>query len=84
MSANHAVLVCLFGAPHGYENNLTRAVEFLLALRQREAENSWKAGLSYGMIYGGIMGGKERQEYTAIGDVVNFSAPISSLEMITG
>ena len=63
-------MLVLFGAPVAYENALERAANFLLALSGKE----WRAGLAYGTAYTGIVGGTERCEYTAIGDVVNFAA----------
>ncbi len=73
------VMLLLFGAPTSYEDNLARAANFLLALRGEgeRAEVSWRAGLTFGTVYAGIMGGEERCEYTAIGDIVNLSARLA-------
>lgn len=68
------VMLVLFGAPVGYENNLERAADFLLMLREWTPEVQWRAGLTVGTVYAGFMGGDERCEYTAIGDVVNLAA----------
>lgn len=69
------VILILFGAPISYENNSLRALDFLQNLREESnIEVSWRAGVTEGSVYAGIIGGKERCEYTAIGDVVNLSA----------
>jgi class 3 adenylate cyclase/tetratricopeptide (TPR) repeat protein len=68
------VMLVLFGAPVGYENNLERAADFLLMLRAWAPEVPWRGGLTVGTVYAGFMGGDERCEYTAIGDVVNLAA----------
>ncbi len=68
------VMLVLFGAPVAHENNLARAADFLLALQGRPLGVQWRAGLAYGTVYAGIMGGAERCEYTAIGNVVNLAS----------
>ncbi|MBN2004562.1 MAG: tetratricopeptide repeat protein [Anaerolineae bacterium] len=70
------VIVVLFGAPITHENDMTRAADFLLALQDIAAawpKVHWKAGLTYGTVYAGTIGGEERCEYGAIGDVMNLS-----------
>jgi class 3 adenylate cyclase len=71
------VILVLFGAPVAHENDLERAADFLLTLKaQAPAENTalrFRAGLTFGMVYAGLMGGTERCEFTAIGNVVNFA-----------
>ena len=69
-----AVMLLLFGAPLAHETDLARAANFILALKARDNAIDWRAGLTSGMVYAGIIGGAERCEYTAIGDVVNLSA----------
>jgi predicted ATPase len=68
------VLVCHFGAPVAHENDVQRAADFLLALKDESHGLRWRAGLTYGTVYAGIIGGSERSEYTAIGSVVNLAA----------
>jgi tetratricopeptide (TPR) repeat protein len=68
------VIVCVFGAPLAHENDLERAADFLLALAQKGQDVSWRAGLAYGTVYAGLVGGEARGEYTALGDVVNLAA----------
>ena len=67
--------IILFGAPKSYENNIERALEFILRIKQKfENLHNLKAGITYGTVYTGIIGGKERGEYSAIGNIVNLSA----------
>lgn len=71
------VMLLLFGAPISYEDDVERAANFLLALRAEGTGVRWRAGLTFGTVYAGIMGGEERCEYTAIGDIVNLSARLA-------
>ncbi len=74
------IMLLLFGAPTSFEDNVARAANFLLALKAEGAGASavrWRAGLTFGTVYAGIMGGEERCEYTAIGDIVNLSARLA-------
>lgn len=69
------VILVLFGAPWTYENSVERASDFLLALRTVPIRGiAWRAGLTWGTVYAGIVGGEARCEYTAIGTVVNLAA----------
>ena len=69
------IILVLFGAPIAYENSLERAAEFLLTLKQRRFPGiQWRAGLTSGTVYAGIIGGHYQCEYTAIGNVVNLAA----------
>lgn len=72
-----ASALVLFGAPVTYENNVERALEFILSLRE---DTHWniRAGMSKGIAYTGVIGSKLRCTYTAIGDVVNTAARIMS------
>jgi class 3 adenylate cyclase/tetratricopeptide (TPR) repeat protein len=72
------VILVVFGAPTGYENNLERAADFLLALRKYPTIIQWRAGLTAGTVYAGRVGGIERSEYTVIGDVVNMASRLMS------
>lgn len=71
------LLVVFFGAPITYENNVERAAAFLLALRRHGAAIPWRAGMTFGLVWAGIRGGRERCEYSAIGDVVNLAARLA-------
>ncbi|MCK5116302.1 MAG: tetratricopeptide repeat protein [Candidatus Aegiribacteria sp.] len=68
------VALVLFGAPISYENNIERALNFILQIRNNITKLRFKAGITCGTVYAGIMGGQERCEYTAIGDIVNLSS----------
>lgn len=68
------VLVCLFGAPVAHEDDVQRAADFLRALQDQDLGLRWRAGLTHGTAYAGIIGGAERCEYTAIGSEVNLAA----------
>ncbi len=68
------VILVLFGAPISYENTLERAANFLLALQETRVSTIWRAGLTFGQVYAGLVGGVNRCEYTAIGKAVNLSA----------
>jgi class 3 adenylate cyclase len=78
-----AVMLILFGAPVGHENDVERAANFLLTLRDLTSDAAfadlrWRAGLTYGMAYAGILGGAARCEYTAIANVVNLASRMMS------
>ncbi|MBN1889082.1 MAG: tetratricopeptide repeat protein [Thermoflexales bacterium] len=71
------VMLILFGAPVAHENDLERAANFLLALQSTCAQGAsprFRAGLTFGMVYAGLIGGAERAEFTAIGNVVNLAS----------
>jgi class 3 adenylate cyclase/tetratricopeptide (TPR) repeat protein len=70
------VMLLLFGAPIAHENDSTRAADMLLALAllTQSSGIAWRAGLTSGIVYAGLIGSIERCEYTAIGDVVNLAA----------
>ncbi|MBN2608556.1 MAG: tetratricopeptide repeat protein [Candidatus Fermentibacteraceae bacterium] len=74
------VMLVLFGAPVAFENDSERALDFLLALRDIPLAESmkcrdfkWRAGLAFGLVYSGVIGGDDRCEYTAVGKIVNLS-----------
>ncbi len=74
------VILCIFGAPVAYEKNVERALNYILALKETVSESLalrkvvLKVGISYGVVYAGIVGGERRGEYTVLGDVVNLAA----------
>jgi class 3 adenylate cyclase/tetratricopeptide (TPR) repeat protein len=70
------LMLILFGAPVAHENDPERAAGFLAALRRDPPVPTvqWKAGLTCGTVYAGLVGSIERGEYTAIGDQVNLAA----------
>jgi class 3 adenylate cyclase len=67
-------ILILFGAPVAHANDPERAASFLLDLRTQMPAIPWRAGLTFGIVYAGIIGSEVRCEYTAIGDVVNMAA----------
>ncbi len=69
----YALLV--FGAPTAYEDSRERAVRCVDMIRQHQS-HSFAAGLTYGIVFAGFVGSKERAAYTVIGDRVNLAARI--------
>lgn len=74
------VMVAFFGAPVSFENNVDRALEFIYALRQdltglqKKYKLQYRVGMTTGIAYTGIIGGKERAQYAAVGNRVNLAA----------
>ena len=74
------VMVGFFGAPVSYENNLERAVECILAIREElqdlrsRSKLRARVGLTAGTAYTGIIGGEARCQYAAVGNRVNIAA----------
>jgi tetratricopeptide (TPR) repeat protein/class 3 adenylate cyclase len=66
-------ILVLFGAPVGKEKIYSRACGFASAVRN-SANIKTRSGLTYGIIFAGFVGSKLREEYTALGMVVNLSA----------
>ncbi len=73
---NNLVLI-LFGAPISHENNMIRAIDFVLEIKKLYG-NDIKAGLSYGTVYAGLVGSNIRATYTVLGDNVNLAARFMS------
>lgn len=74
-------VVCIFfGAPVSFENNIERALEFITAVTREidvmpnTNKAEFKAGITNGTAYTGIVGGKERCQYAAVGNQVNLGA----------
>lgn len=72
-----AVIVLIFGAPIAHENDIERAANCLIALRDIDLPIRWRAGLTFGLTYAGFMGGVERSDYASIGDIVNLAARLA-------
>ncbi|MEN0002537.1 MAG: tetratricopeptide repeat protein [Bacteroidota bacterium] len=74
------VLVALFGAPVSFENNIDRALEFVMALQealtklQQDIPLQFRMGVTIGTAYTGFIGGEGRCQYAAVGNRVNLSA----------
>ncbi len=71
-------VIVVFGAPAAHENDPERALLCALALQalanNREEISAQKIGVTTGLVFAGNLGAPHRQEYAAIGDVVNLSA----------
>jgi len=78
------VIVILFGAPVTFENNVERALEFILALREEINTGSFypslkfKAGITNGLCFTGMLGGSYKKQYVALGTHVNLAARLMS------
>ena len=74
------VMFGFFGAPISYENNKERALSLILDLfiaveTQFADENiQMRCGLTSGVAFTGIVGGKERCQYAAVGNRINLAA----------
>ena len=74
------VMVLIFGAPLSYENNVERALEFLCSINEELVTKvhgdklKYRVGIATGIAYTGIVGGKERCQYAAVGNRVNIAA----------
>jgi predicted ATPase len=66
-------LLLFWGAPTSYENDLIRALNFILDLRA-QAEIPLKAGLTYRVAHAGFVGSPLHEEYTCYGRGVNIAA----------
>lgn len=72
-------LIC-FGAPRTHENDKERALGFLLSLvlRLRVLQFRWRAGVTFGLVYAGMVGTPHRGKFATLGSVVNFAARLMS------
>ena len=74
------VMVIFFGAPVSYENIVHRALSFYFALQtetsrlRMSTSLQFKAGITIGTAYTGIVGGRQRCQYAAVGNRVNLAA----------
>jgi predicted ATPase/class 3 adenylate cyclase len=77
------LMVGFFGAPTAFENNLSRALECLLAIKdelshlQTQRPFRFRAGMTSGVAYTGIVGGVERCQYAVVGTRVNLAARLA-------
>lgn len=68
-----------FGAPVTHERDKERALNFLLALQENLAQQPivglrWRASVSFGLVYAGMIGAPRRGKYTCLGSTVNLAA----------
>jgi class 3 adenylate cyclase len=68
-----ANLISFWGMPITYENDIERALGFVLALQSRTSI-SISAGITYRIAFAGFSGSPLREEYTAYGRGVNLAA----------
>ena len=66
-------LLMFWGAPTAHENDVDRALNFILELSARTGI-TLRAGISYRMAYAGFIGSSQREDYTAYGWGVNLAA----------
>jgi len=66
-------LLMFWGAPTAHENDVERALNFILELSHR-TRITLRAGISYRMAYAGFIGSSQREDYTAYGWGVNLAA----------
>jgi predicted ATPase/class 3 adenylate cyclase len=66
-------LLMFWGAPTTYENDVDRALNFILELSSR-THITLRVGISYRMAYAGFIGSSQREDYTAYGWGVNLAA----------
>ncbi|MBK7872455.1 MAG: tetratricopeptide repeat protein [Saprospiraceae bacterium] len=75
-----SLITCFFGAPVSFENTIDRALEFICVLREelqpleKKSKVRFRAGMTIGTAYAGIVGGEERCQYAAVGNRVNLAA----------
>lgn len=72
------VMVLFFGAPLAYNDNSARALTFLEQITDQrwwEKEGfEWRAGITGGPAFAGMIGGAERRQYALVGSWVNLAA----------
>ncbi|RMH69157.1 MAG: hypothetical protein D6675_13615 [Gemmatimonadetes bacterium] len=74
------IALCVWGAPVAFEDNIGRALDFILTLNEIIAQTpalnhvKLRTGITYGVAFAGIVGGAKRSEYTVLGDTVNLAA----------
>ncbi len=74
------VITVFFGIPITFENNIERALTFVGALTEVFASTNFKyrIAVTQGIAFAGIIGGKERSQYAAVGNRVNLAARLMS------
>jgi len=66
-------LILFWGAPTSHENDVTRALRFVLDLRQA-APIPMRVGITYHLAYAGFIGSAQRTEYTCYGLYIALAA----------
>ncbi|MEM7110980.1 MAG: tetratricopeptide repeat protein [Chloroflexota bacterium] len=68
-----ATLLLFWGAPTGHENDVLRALNFILDLRVA-CPAPLRAGVTTNLAFAGFVGGQQREEYTCYGSYVTLAA----------
>jgi len=73
------ILLLYFGAPVAHENDIKRALSFILALQTEwtDADLVWRSGITFGTVYAGYVGTPLRDKYTCMGNIVNFASRLT-------
>lgn len=66
-------MLFFWGTPISYENDVDRALNFILDLRE-QSPLVFKAGVTYRQMYAGFAGSSQRGEYTCYGRGINLAA----------
>ncbi|MCK5398878.1 adenylate/guanylate cyclase domain-containing protein, partial [bacterium] len=72
------IALIIFGAPVAVENQANHALNFCDILLTEYPDIRF--GVTEGRAFAGFIGGEEANEYTSLGEVVNLSARLSTLE----
>ena len=67
-------MIVLWGAPVAYENDIGRALNFILDLRQAHTDVPVTAGVTYYISHAGYIGGRLYEAYTCYGWGINLAA----------
>lgn len=68
-------ILLFFGTPTAFENNNTRALNFVWQLKKECSDKfTFRAGLCQGIVYCGFNGAELHREFTCLGNTVNQSA----------
>ncbi|PJZ51909.1 adenylate/guanylate cyclase domain-containing protein [Leptospira adleri] len=88
LSDKGALFLILFGAPAALENKEALAARFAIRLTEGAsvfpAAKNLQTGISTGMAYCGDLGAPFRKDFTAIGEMMNIAARLSTLAGQTG
>ena len=75
------VIACFFGAPVSFEDNIDRAINFILSIKLKIYKDpelikilKYRIGMTYGKVYSGMVGAVERSQYSLLGSKVNLAA----------
>ncbi|OQY29940.1 MAG: hypothetical protein B6244_01390 [Candidatus Cloacimonetes bacterium 4572_55] len=67
-------LLCFWGTPITYENDVERALNFILDLLKLKPDINFKAGVTYRLMYAGFAGSDIRSEYSCYGLGINLAS----------